>query len=213
MDAPVDWSAWHEPYQDPGSPLARRLAIVQGHIRSCLEAASGRDLRVLSVCAGDGRDLLGVLDGRPDAGRVRAVLVELDPRLVARIRVRLDLGGSAARVEVRRADAGSSDAYGGAVPADLVLLCGVLGNVDDADVRRTIAAAPQLCAAGGVVIWTRSRRPPDLTPAIRRWFAAAGFSELAFDAPEDTLVGVGVHRFDGAPATLRPGRRLFSFVR
>lgn len=120
--------------------------------------------------------------------------------------------GSLDGVTIREEDAGLTDAFVGAVPADLVLLCGVFGNVGDADVRGTIAATPELCARAAVVIWTRSRREPDLTPSIRRWFGEAGFGELAFDAPEGTLVAVGVHRFDGEPRPLRPGRRLFSFV-
>jgi len=47
-------------------------------------------------------------------------------------------------VEVRCADAGDLEAYAGTVPADLVLLAGVLGNISDADVRATIAALPAL---------------------------------------------------------------------
>ena len=47
-----------------------------------------------------------------------------------------------------RADAGTSDAYAGAVPADLVLACGVLGNVTPDDVAATIAFLPRLCAPG-----------------------------------------------------------------
>ncbi len=211
MPEPVDWSAWHEPYADPGSPLARRLAIVQGHIRSSLDASPDRALRILSVCAGDGRDLLGVLAGRADAARVRATLIELDPRNVERARADL-AEGILAEVAIRQEDAGMTDAFVGAVPADLVLLCGIFGNVGDDDARRTIAATPELCARAAVVIWTKSRREPDLTPSIRRRFGEAGFRELALDAPEGTLVAVGVHRFDGDPMPLRPGRRLFSFA-
>src|ERR1017187_7995132 len=38
------------------------------------------------------------------------------------------------------------------------------------------------CAGRVTVIWTRHRRPPDLTPRVGAWFTAAGFDELAFDA-------------------------------
>ena len=61
-------------------------------------------------------------------------------------------------------------------------------------------------------IWTRHRRPPDATPAIRADFAAAGFTEVAFEAPEGTVMTVGHHRFDGATTPFDPGRRLFDFV-
>ena len=94
-----------------------------------------------------------------------------------------------------------------------MLLCGVLGNISDADVRTTVSAMPQLCEAGGTVIWTRTRRPPDLTPRVRRWFAEAGFSELAFIAPEDELFSVGACRFLGQPQPLTWYRPLFRFIR
>lgn len=35
-------------------------------------------------------------------------------------------------IEVVHGDAGTTDAYTGAVPTDVVLLCGVLGNLTDA---------------------------------------------------------------------------------
>src|SRR6185437_12861282 len=81
-----------------------------------------------------------------------------------------------------------------------------------ADVRGTISALPELCAAGATVIWTRTRRAPDLTPAVRRWLGAAGFAEQAFHAPAGELFSVGVHRFTGAPRPMTPRGRLFRFL-
>lgn len=97
------------------------------------------------------------------------------------------------------------------MPADLVLLAGVFGNISDHDVRRTIETLPQLCATGATVLWTRSRRPPDLTPSIRDWFAAAGLPEQAFEAPAGELFTVGVQRYLGAPQPLDPSGALFRF--
>jgi len=113
------------------------------------------------------------------------------------------LGG----VRVERADAGDLASYVGAVPADLVLLVGVFGNTSDADVRGTVEALPELCGPGATVIWTRGRRAPDLTPAIRRWLTDSGFVERAFHAPDDALFSVGVHRFTGRPDHCRPAAR------
>ena len=77
----------------------------------------------------------------------------------------------------------STDAYEGAVPADLVLVCGVFGNVPPDSIENTVRRLPQLCAPGATVIWTRHRRKPDLTPRIRGWFRAASFVEVSFHAP------------------------------
>jgi hypothetical protein len=204
----MDWVSWHGPYADPDSPLSGRLRAVQGHVAAWLDVASS--CRVVSVCAGQGHDLLGVLDGRPDADRVRARLIEFDETNVTAARER---AAAFRGVEVLQADAGDPASYRGAVPADLVLLAGVLGNIPDDDVRTTIEALPGLCAPGATVIWTRTRRAPDLTPAIRRWFAGAAFAERAFDAPDDVLWSVGVHRFTGRPRPLPDAGTLFRFVR
>ncbi|MEH0934442.1 hypothetical protein V6U80_04695 [Micromonospora sp. CPCC 205543] len=112
------------------------------------------------------------------------------------------MGISAARLDgitATQADAGDFATYRTAAPADLVVLAGVLGNISDGDVQSTIGALPRLCASNATVIWTRTRRHPDLTPAIRGWFADAGFAEEAFHAPSDVLFSVGVHRFHGQP--------------
>jgi hypothetical protein len=209
--AGTDWSRWHEAYDRDGSGLADRLAAVRRAIARHLDATAPNPVRVVSACAGDGRDLLGVLTQRADADRVSTLLVELDPDLADRAEEAA--AAVAARVEVRRGDAALADHYRDAVPADLVLLCGVLGNVSDDDVRATVTAAPQLCAPGATVVWTRHRHPPDLTPSIRGWFADAGFDEVSFDAPADDLWSVGVHRLVGPPQPLQTGARWFRFLR
>ena len=138
--------------------------------------------------------------GSPLADRlaaVRALLVEQDAGLAARARALAETVGDAV-IEVRRDDAARSDVYAGWVPADLVLLCGIFGNVSDADVRATVAATPQLCAPGAQVVWTRHRRDPDLTPAIRSGFESAGFEEVVFLSPGPDDWSVGVHRLVGA---------------
>ncbi len=208
----TDWVAWHDPYADPGSPLSRRLEAVQRHIGTWLDETAPRDVRVLSVCAGDGRDLLGVLGARGDTGRVAATLVEIVPELADRARARAAAAGHT-DIDVRCADAGTLESYAGCPPADLVLLCGVLGNIGDRDVGAVIAQLPGFCAADARVIWTRSRRRPDLTPTIREWFSDSGFRELAFDAPDDVLTSVGVHQLARAPEPATRNTRLFTFVR
>jgi len=208
----TDWVAWHDPYGDPESPLSRRLSTVQRHILGWLDETAPRDVRVLSICAGDGRDLLGVLRQRGDAGRVTATLVEVVPELAERARGSADAAGLTG-IDVRCADAGNAESYAGCSPADLVLLCGVLGNISDRDVEEVIARLPDFCAPGARVIWTRSRRSPDLTPTIRRRFGDRGFGEVAFEAPAGVLTSVGVHQLARAPEPATRHTRLFAFVR
>jgi hypothetical protein len=211
MSDTKDWYQWHASYADSDSALSRRLRLIQEQIASWLDERSDPSLTVVSMCAGLGRDLLEVLAGRPDAARIRSRLVEYDQRNVAVAKATIRAAGIS-NVTVLHADAGDPAMYVGAVPADLVLLAGVLGNISEADVQATISTLPQLCAAGATVIWTRTRRAPDLTPAVRCWLAAAGFVERAFHAPDDVLFSVGVHQFLGDPQPLNPCGRLFRFL-
>jgi len=207
-----DWYAWHDQYADPLSSLGRRLRLVQQHVEACLDARSGTASTVVSMCAGQGHDVLGALAGRPDAGNVGAYLVENNERNVAAARAAAS-AAAIPNVTVLCADAGELAVYADIPPADLLLVVGVFGNISDADVHRTIDALPQLCAAGATVIWTRVRQPPDLTPTIRRWFATAGFAEQSFVAPADELFTVGVHRLVVPPKPPGPPARLFRFLR
>lgn len=214
-----NYERWHDAYDDPGSELSWRLARVRHHLAAAFDALPG-DRRVVSACAGDGRDVIGTLASRPDAERVSVTLLEILPVLAARARDAAAAAGL--RVEVRESDAGSTDSYAGAVPADVVLLVGVFGNVSEADLRTTIASAPQLCAPGAWLLWTRGRglgrssgAPHVANAEVRTWFAEAGFTELAYEEHPDPAArpSVGVVRLDGPARPLEPGQRLFTFVR
>ena len=211
-----DWRAWHEQYDDPTWSVSRRLEVVRGQLRTLLAERSGTG-RIISICAGDGRDVLPVLAEASPA--TEALLVELDPELAARARrTALDLGLE--RIVIRNDDAGTTDAYRGCVPADIVLACGVFGNVTDADVERTVRALRTLLHENGHVIWTRGANVPDDPtgrtgdPAqqVRHVFERAGFQERAFVRPDDASFRVGVHRLTGRPDPYVPGVELFTFI-
>jgi hypothetical protein len=168
-------------------------------------------VRLVSLCAGQGRDVIGVLPGHPRRDDVRAVLVEVNPGLAAAARGAAAQAGLA-QVEVREADAAAVASFADALPADVLLLCGIFGNVSDQDIKRTVEASAAMCTPGATVIWTRHRLPPDRTPQVRAWFAASGFSELAFHAPEtSTMIGLGANRLLRAATAGLPDGPLFTF--
>ena len=214
-EEPSHWVKWHAPYEDPASNLSLRLRTVQAMVRQGLDAvlpARSRPIRIVSLCAGQGRDVIDVVAAHPRRDEVTALLVELDPALVAFARARADVAGVGHLVRIVEGDASRSELYVQDVPADLVLVCGVFGNISAADIAAVIETLPSFCRPGSHVVWTRHRRPPDATPAIRAGFADAGFTELAFEAPDGTVMTVGHFRFDGQTAPFDPGRRLFDFV-
>ena len=203
----TDWRRWHEDYQRPDSSLARRLVVVRHRISEALDQCPPGPIQVLSICAGDGRDLLAVLQDHRRAGDVRGRLVEMNPMLARQART-----DAPPTVEVACRDAGRSEAYEGAVPADLLLCCGVLGNVSDEDALNTIDSWAMLCATEATVIWTRgfSGAGPDRREEVRQWVRLAGFNEVAFDgAPEAYSVGVAKMVRNREP--YQPGVHFFQF--
>jgi len=204
------WRSWHQAYDDPDSGLSHRLAAVQRQIRAVLDKAPPGPLRAISMCAGQGRDLIGALATHPRRADVTARLVEIDPHLAESARAAAQAAGLSG-VEVLTGDAALTDSYVGLAPADLVLSCGIFGNISAEDIQRTAGYCAQLCARGGTVIWTRGHRAPDLVPQICDWFCARGFERTWISDPS-TDWSVAAYRLAAAPAPLEPGARMFTFV-
>ena len=204
-----DWHAWHEEYDDPTSSLSRRLAVVRDELAAVLADRTG-PVALLSLCAGDGRDTLPVL--ADSQASVSAVLVELDPDLAEA--ARREAAALGLDVDVRTDDAGLVAAWLDVVPVDVLMLCGVLGNVSDDDVRRILAAAALMLQRGGTVIWTRANDPDaaeDPSEVVRRRLLDAGWQERSFVKPDDASFRVGVHTWQGIASGILADR-VFAFV-
>jgi hypothetical protein len=206
----TDWVRWHDAYARPDSPLSRRLAVVVDRLVQVLDALPSGPVRLLSLCAGDGRDVTAATAARPGR-RVQALLVEADDALAERARAAGRVPG-ASTVEVRTGDAGCLGTFADVVPVDVLLLCGVLGNIEHESVHDVVRRVPALVVPGGYVIWTRGGAPPDRRDEVREWFVGEGMAELAFDgAPAPYGVGlnrIGEHR----PPRAFAHERLFTFL-
>lgn len=205
-----DWYAWHDLYDSPDSKLARRLRAVRVQVRAALDDAPPGPLRAVSLCAGQGRDLIGALADHPRAGDVQARLVELDERNVAAANEAAARAGLTG-VRAVAADAAQPAQYQDLVPADLVLICGVFGNLTLTGVADLVEHCTWLCGTGGSVVWTRHRETPDPVPWICDRFAEQGF-ECAYVSEPAERHGVGRHRYLKDPQTVAPDRNLFTFV-
>lgn len=183
---------------------------VRRQLRDVLDHTTKESPQLISMCAGQGRDVIDVLATHPRGHTVRATLVELDESLaaVAAASAR-DLG--LANVKVVNGDASITSTYGDVVPADIIMVCGVFGNLSDIDIARTIFLLPSLCGLAARVIWTRHRRAPDLTNVIRTMFLESGFAEVEFFAPRDFLFTVGTHQLHRVPDPFEEDIRLFTF--
>jgi hypothetical protein len=214
-----DWTRWHAEYDVAGSRLERRLAVVRELLDEALLKTRPGPVRLVSACAGEGRDVLGVLPGHPRSPDVTAVLVEADPHIAARAGEQARASGLRS-VSVLTADAGEAGSYQSIAPVNIALFCGVFGNITASDVARTILELRTLLAPGARVLWTRGRdRSEDPTPRIRRWLASAGFVEEAFVAPEDeaylrgeSSFTAGMNRLEAEPLAFDPKSKLFEFI-
>jgi hypothetical protein len=211
---PKDWRDWHQHYDNPDSSISLRLELVQSDLRRALAEAPNDEngvVNLITMCAGEGRDVLPVLAGENGGRPVKAILVEYDETLAQRARTAVqDLHLS--EVEVKTADAGTTDTYRDFPLAQVLTVCSVFGNIPVADMRRTVATLPALLANDGIVIWTRKGHDQSLE--VRHVFVDHGFSEMSFTNTADGLFWFGMNRLANRPAQLRApqsGTRMFSF--
>jgi hypothetical protein len=206
----IDWYAWHRLYDRPNSKRAARLSQMQDLILRALDEQQGARVNVLSVCAGQARELLGAVERFTRPGDVHAHLIELDPRNVEYAeRALREEGVGGVRTTV--GDAGLRSHYEGIAPPDILLLCGVFGNLTQPDIERTIGLAQAIVRPGGIVVWTRHRNEPDCVPQIESWFASHGFTEIHSSDPGDP-VAITAHRLTGEGAPLPAENRVFTFI-
>lgn len=214
MKTLLEWSEWHRQY-DVVPSLQARLHCVREQIAAALHACPPGPIRVLSVCAGDGRDLTGALAAHPRRADVSATLLDTHWDSLERGKAAAAAAGLERQLRFVPADATRASSYVGAVPADLILLSGFLGHLKHADVPRLIASLPMLCGPGAWVIWNRHlvlNAGERQVPAIRDLFRQHAFAEAHFEATAPDGFAVGRVRFAGTPQPLDPARHLFEFV-
>jgi SAM-dependent methyltransferase len=211
-----NWNNWHDEYDDPESELAGRMHAVRTNVAAVVGASPAGPVTVVSICGGQGRELIGALEDHPRRADVRGRLVELDPDNAERAR-------SWARealpdLEVVTADASSSDAYAGLPPVDLVVISGVLGHIDNRDRARLVAFLRQLLRPGGHVVWTFFRRADDERRVehleqMRHHFTDGGFEEVVFELLPGDEYGftVGLSRHRGEREPFAAHEQIFTF--
>jgi hypothetical protein len=207
-----DYVAWHDDYERLGSRLHLRLLVVRDLLAAALDELPEGPLRVISMCAGQGHDVITVARRHHRGSALVGRLVENDPHNAAVARAAIAAAGLRG-LEVVEDDAGLSDAYAGACPADLVLVCGVLGNIPDGEVEHTLRFLPRLCAPGARVVWTRDPRPAGIIDRIEGWLVDAGFEPQQLVVPDAPPFGVGSARLVGPAQPFEAGVRLFDFTR
>jgi hypothetical protein len=125
-------------------------------------------------------------------------------------------------VEFVHGDATEPGSYRAVAPANIVVMCGMLGLVDLPELPNVVRAMQALCAHRGHVVWTRRldwRNGVRQTKVLQAMMAQAGFrhsklSVTSFGAlfcqtPRPSFA-VGTHCYDGEPVALPASGRLFT---
>ncbi|MGK2928071.1 MAG: SAM-dependent methyltransferase [Acidimicrobiales bacterium] len=169
-------------------------------------------MRLLSLCGGEARDVVPVLDAHPKGPGAQGLVVELDEVLARRADEAAQRAGLVG-LEVRCADAADPRSFCDVLPVDVLLLCGIFGNIERRMVREVVERVPTMVAEDGFVIWTRGGHDgeDDPRPEVRRWFVEAGMPEKSFEGPPESY-GVGVNRVPHGASGALGDARLFDFI-
>lgn len=189
-----------------------RLALVKEHLSTALVEAPPGDVRILSICAGDGRDVISTLEEHPRRGDATAQLVELDPTSAhdaERTAARAGLGD---QIHVLNADATDFATYQGIAPAEIVLACGVWGHVPPQERGKFIDAAARLSTPHGCLIWTRRLSENGLAELLE-CFRADAWEQHRVGVTPDRRFAVVTHRYRGETLAIPAEGRIFHFRR
>jgi hypothetical protein len=205
------WSRWpSQAYDKPR--YQHRLAGVVRHVSLAVAACPTRAIQVTSLCAGDGRDVIGALATHPRCSDVRATLVELNPTSVANGRTRIAATGLGHIVKFIEGDATSYETYRNIPRADVLLVCGVWGHVPEHQRSEMMRAICGLTQIGGTVIWTRGvGKGMERLDEIKALFTPPDWKQIRLDITPDREFVVASYRLVGPTVTLPAEGRIFDF--
>ncbi len=205
------WSGWPEKaYQQPG--YQQRLTAVQEHLVEYLDEAPPGPIRILSMCAGDGRDVIGAVRSHRRRKDVAACLVELNSQSVELGRGYLANAGLDRTLKFINGDATVYATYQNMGPADIVLVCGVWGHVPPNEKSMLVRAITTLCKPGGTVIWTRgTSKGIARVREIEALFAGSWWDKARVTYTPDAAWAVASYRYCGPAQELPTDGQIFHF--
>ncbi len=210
----MDWAEWHKRYESVPS-LQERLAVVCEEISLAISATRTKPVRILSICSGDGRDVILSTAASKLRKSISGVLIELNPDLVARGRSTIKEFSLQEEISFQCSDATKSETYRSIAPAHIVVLSGVFGNLKYEDVGLLIDSLRSLCEPKARVIWTRNLNEfgdgETVVGGIKKLFANVNFTEASYTKTPSGVFAVGTHVYEGETLNLPARPVLFRF--
>jgi hypothetical protein len=175
-------------------------------------AEAAGPVRIVSLCAGDGRDVIGTLVRSPRGEDVQAWLVELNQQSTIEGRRYAMQAGVADKVVFINGDATSYATYRDIPPADIVMACGVWGHVPPNQRGRLERALACLCQAGGAIIWTRGvAKGIHRLREIEAHFIGQSWRQLRTSYTQDGKWAINSYRYCGPRQDRPTSGRIFNF--
>src|SRR5262245_60967742 len=100
----MDWKHWHQHYE-VAEDFRSRLRLVGDYIAAAVNDCPAGPVRIVSMCAGDGRDVIQVLISCPRRQDVTAWLLDTDLPSLERGRAMTSAAGLQDQVRFLNADA------------------------------------------------------------------------------------------------------------
>ena len=207
-----EWGDWHDAYEDPSSELVGRMMMVRRHVAAIVSEAPPGPVTVVSICGGQGRELIGALEDHPRKADVRGRLVELDADNAAFAR-RWAAEAGVIGLEIVTGDASLSASYAGLDPVDLVVISGVFGHLSSSDWLRLIDFTRQIRHTGSGVVWTSHRSNDGPAEWLRRAFLERRFEEFEHGLVpgDDFQFTVTRNLYTGVQQPFEPHATIFTF--
>jgi hypothetical protein len=206
------WNGWSDSAYRKQS-YQHRLLLVQQHLSECLDNAPPGIIRIVSLFAGDGRDVLGVINTHPRRSDVLATFIEQSsPAVASGFRRAAELGLASATTFLNK-DATEYEAVQGITPANIILLCGVWGHVPHDDRAQLIQAVTSLCTPNGRLIWTRGiSKGIAKLEQIEGLFARTQWEKVQIRITPGNQWAVATYRFLGTPLPRPKSGQIFHFM-
>ena len=207
-----EWSDWHEAYEDESSELVGRMMACRRHVAAVVDAAPPGPVTVVSICGGQGRELIGALEDHARKADVRGRLVELDPANTE-FASQWAAAAGLTNLDIVTGDASVASSYEGLPPVDLVVISGVFGHIDEDDRHSLIDFVRTLCHTNGNVVWTSHLTNDGPAEWLRRAFMERRFEELEYDIVpgDDFAFTVTRNVYTGEQQPFHPHERIFTF--
>jgi len=173
------WTEWHEEaYNDINSLPYQRTEIVKDLINKYLSEID-KNIVVISIGAGQSRDILPVLIGRKDNDRITTYLIDTDIECLNYAK-NYAKDNNIINVHIVDMDGSLVKNYKDIPKADLIIFCGMMTQKNTDEVKNLANNIKLICNEDAQIIWSRHGYDGDYSTPFRNVFNENSYKELDF---------------------------------